>query len=169
MRIGTRSLLFGAHQFVLHPLLVALAWWRLYGFPWDPRLWVAFIVHDWGYWGRSDMDGPEGEDHVLLGARIMHRLFGHRWAELCFYHSRFKARQHGHDPSRLCVADKLVFVLEPRWLYLPRVWLSGELREYLERARQDTKYADQDVDATSARMWHRDVRAYAREWIARHR
>ena len=37
MKIGTRSVLFGAHQFATHPWFVAAAWWRLYGFPWDPR------------------------------------------------------------------------------------------------------------------------------------
>ena len=71
MKIGTKSLLFGAHNIIIHPVLVFIAWWRLYGFPFDPRLWIAFLVHDWGYFGKSDMDGSEGETHVELGARIM--------------------------------------------------------------------------------------------------
>lgn len=78
MNIGTKSVLFGAHQFLIHPLFVALAWWRLYGFPWDPRLWVAFFVHDLGYWGKPNMDGEEGEQHPMLGARIMGWLFDQR-------------------------------------------------------------------------------------------
>lgn len=81
--VGTRSVLFGAHQFLIHPWFVAWAWWRLYGFPWDPRLWVAFFVHDVGYVGKPNMDGQEGERHVELGARIMHVLFDgyadHQW------------------------------------------------------------------------------------------
>ena len=52
MKIGTRSVLFGAHAFWLHPWFVAAAWWKLYGFPWDPRLWVAFFLHDLGYFGK---------------------------------------------------------------------------------------------------------------------
>ena len=72
MRVGTKSVLFGAHQFLIHPWFVAAAWWRLYGFPWDPRLWVAFFVHDLGYLGKPNMDGPEGERHVEFGARVMH-------------------------------------------------------------------------------------------------
>lgn len=64
MKVGTKSLLFGAHNIFIHPFLVFIAWWRLYGFPADPRLWVAFIVHDWGYLGKPNMDGPEGETHV---------------------------------------------------------------------------------------------------------
>lgn len=71
MRIGTKSVLFGAHQCLLHPWFVAAAWWRLYGFPWDPRLWVAFFVHDLGYIGKPNMDGPEGETHPELGAACM--------------------------------------------------------------------------------------------------
>jgi hypothetical protein len=75
MKVGTKSVLFGAHQFVLHPIVLAIAWWKLYGPPLDPRLWVAFIVHDLGYIGKANLDGPEGETHVELGARIMHFLF----------------------------------------------------------------------------------------------
>ena len=75
MNVGTKSLLFGVHQFALHPILVAMAWWKLYGFPWDPRLWVAFVVHDWGYWGKPNMDGPARDTHPELGASIMAFLF----------------------------------------------------------------------------------------------
>src|SRR5690348_11894818 len=46
--IGTKSVICGAHCFFLHPWFVALAWWKLYGFPWDPRLWFAFWLHDLG-------------------------------------------------------------------------------------------------------------------------
>lgn len=44
MTVGTKSLLFGAHQFLIHPWFVAWGWWTLYGFPFDPRLWAAFFV-----------------------------------------------------------------------------------------------------------------------------
>lgn len=78
MRVGTKSVLFGAHQFAIHPWFVAAAWWKLFGFPWDPRLWVAFFVHDLGYIGKPNMDGAEGETHPILGARIMAALFDWR-------------------------------------------------------------------------------------------
>jgi hypothetical protein len=63
MKIGTRSVLLGAHCFFLHPFFIAYAWWKLYGFrrvratpEWqggsyslkDPWLWIAFFVHDLG-------------------------------------------------------------------------------------------------------------------------
>ena len=81
MKVGTKSVLFGYHCFFIHPFFVALAWWKLYGFPWDIRLWVAFFVHDIGYWGKPNMDGPEGETHPIFGARIMERLFDREFNE----------------------------------------------------------------------------------------
>jgi len=51
MKVGTKGVLFGGHCFFIHPWFVALAWWRLYGFPFDPKLWIAFFVHDIGLLG----------------------------------------------------------------------------------------------------------------------
>lgn len=170
MKIGTRSILFGAHQFALHPLLVAIAWWRLYGAPLDPRLWVAFVIHDLGYLGKPNMDGPEGETHVELGAAIMRRLFGDTWGDFCLYHSRFYARRAGRPYSRLCVADKLVIVIEPWWLYLPRVWFTGELWEYMKiaEARAESKYKSMGMSTRTPREWHRTMVAYVRAWVIEH-
>ena len=61
MRIGTKSVLYGAHCVVVHPWFLAVAWWRLYGFPWDIRLWCAFALHDVGYFSKRDMDGLTGK------------------------------------------------------------------------------------------------------------
>ena len=77
LNVGTKSVLFGAHCFFIHPFFVLAAWWKLYGFPWDPRLWIAFFVHDLGYWGKPNMDGPEGETHVELGAKLL-SIFDYR-------------------------------------------------------------------------------------------
>ena len=121
MKIGTKSVLFGAHQFAIHPWFVVWGWWKLFGFPFDPRLWIAFFVHDLGYLGKPNMDGPEGETHVELGAAIMDLFFGPNWAEFCRYHSRFYAKKDGMPFSRLCLAYKLAISLTPYWLYLPMV------------------------------------------------
>ncbi|MCE5336803.1 MAG: hypothetical protein LLG06_19675 [Desulfobacteraceae bacterium] len=174
MKVGTKSILFGAHQFLIHPLFVALAWWKLYGFPWDVRLWVALIVHDWGYWGSPDMDGTEGEQHTKFGARICGHLFGPEWRDFCLYHSRFAAVRDGKRFSRLCVADKLSIVLEPAWLYLPRVRLSGEIHEYMALADSRTaagepKYASMKLCTNSERRWFADVQEYLRRWVNEHR
>ena len=177
MSIGTRSILFGAHQFILHPIILFVAWWQMYGFPSDPRLWVAFVVHDLGYWGKPNIDGPEGETHVELGARLMDLWFGSEWGDFCRYHSRFYAKRDGRQFSRLCVADKQAIVIDPWWLYLPRVWLSGELTEYMQiAAGQSTdkyaapgKYANEYRDTSSVRRWHQTMNDYLRKWIAEHR
>ena len=60
---GTRNLLFGEHQIIIHSLFVARAWWRLFGFPKDLRLWACFFLHDIGYWGKDDIDGEDGRTH----------------------------------------------------------------------------------------------------------
>lgn len=178
MKIGTKSVLFGAHCFIVHPLFVAVAWWRLYGFPCDVRLWVAFFVHDLGYVGKPNMDGPEGELHVEWGAHLMERLFGPEWGDFCRYHSRFYARRDGKQYSRLCVADKLSVALEPWWFYLPRAWASGELAEYMALAggKNGSKYAGepnspavaQDVASDDPRIWFRGMTAYCRAWALAH-
>ena len=165
MTIGTRSLLFGAHCFFIHPVFVALAWFKLYGFPWDPRLWVAFVIHDWGYWGCRDMDGERGELHPWWAGRIAKRWFpgwppglvpyncgrADAWLNFLVNHSRFLAKQRGCAPSLLCWADKLAFALQPWWLYLPLARLTGELDHYLRDAAPRYGMAEK----LTARTWHR--------------
>jgi hypothetical protein len=131
MKIGTKSLLFGAHQFLLHPICVLLAWWRLYGFPLDPRIWIAALIHDWGYWGSPNIDGERGKQHPQWAAFVMWHLFGYKWYEFCLYHSRYWAKRHDRPMSKLCVADKLAFCFAPKWLYLPLIRLTGEIEEFL--------------------------------------
>ena len=173
--IGTRSVLYGVHAFWLHPFFIAAAWWRLYGFPWDPRLWVAFFVHDLGYWGKPNMDGPEGETHPEFGAALMRDWFGDEWGDLCLFHSRYYAKRLGKDVSRLCHADKLVFAIEPAWLYLPRVRASGELAEFISKAQTcpdaDRHTAEELADFASGEgwRWHRSVKAYMLRWIDQHK
>ena len=179
MRVGTKSILFGAHQFIIHPLFVALAWWKLYGFPWDPRLWAAFFIHDLGYWGKPNMDGPEGDRHVEFGANAACFLFdwkwlwdesaGTPWHDFCLYHSRFYAKKDNKPFSRLCVADKLSIVLEPSWLYLPRVRWSGEIHEYMKLAKTG-KYETMQVRALSGQeQWFFDVQEYLGKWVEEHK
>src|SRR5712691_1999666 len=173
MRVGTKSILFGAHQFAIHPWFVAAAWWRLYGFPWDPRLWVAFWVHDLGYWGAPNMDGPEGETHPEVGAGIMGFLFGPKWHDFALLHSRFYAKQLGRPFSRLCVADKLVVAMVPAWLYVPMVRATGEINEYRlglrgrTQARIASKRWEHD-DEESDWSWYARVQDYCRRWAYEH-
>jgi hypothetical protein len=134
MKVGTKSLLFGYHQFLLHPILVAAAWTKLYGFPIDPRLWFSFFIHDVGYLGLPNMDGLEGSLHPFVGAKIAHFLFdginGSRWYLFNLYHSRTMCRTYFGELSQLGYADKLAFMLYPKWLLKTLYFLSGEGTEY---------------------------------------
>ena len=160
MTIGTKSLLFGAHQFILHPVFVFIGWWRLYGFPWDPRLWIAFVIHDWGYWGCPNMDGPEGKKHPIWAAVFMDRWFGAEWGIFCLLHSRSIANKYDVPPSRLCAADKLAFPLMPSWLYLMMARATGELSEYMT-VWEDT-FAP-EAETLTPKEWH--TRLGYRMWL----
>ena len=166
MRVGLKSLLGGAHCFALHPFFVAWGWTKLYGFPWDPRLWAAFGLHDIGYIACTSMDGDEGE----------RCLFGPKWESECFRHSRYWCRRTGLPISRLCLADKLAFALTPAWLYMPMARWTGELAEYMERSR-DRQAGDKDftpdeladLNSGDERRWLRGLQSYALRWVDRHR
>lgn len=179
MKMGTKSLLYGAHTWWIHPWFVAIAWWKLYGFPIDPRLWVMFMVHDWGYWGKPNMDGPEGEDHVRTGANIMHWLFDpnpltdedmyweeitdhfDKWGYEALLHSRYYAKKNKMRPSRLCYADKLAIILMPKWMYIPLVWLTGEWIEYRDAHSHETMIGPQ----CGIVAWYDEMRAYVGDWL----
>lgn len=187
MKLGTRSILFGAHCFFIHPFFVALGWFKLHGFRrvqdryvttslLDPRLWFAFFLHDIGYLGKPNMDGPEGELHPWIGARIIRLLCGRQghqsdgWMKFVLFHSRYLAKKHRMQPSALCIADKYAPVLEPAWLYLPRVCLSGEVIEYTNNYRKrqglDTS---QPPTILEIREWYSHFQSYMVDWIAEHR
>lgn len=168
MTIGTKSVLYGAHCFLLHPFFVAWGWWKLNGFPLDPRLWFAFFLHDVGYVGKPNMDGPEGESHPELGASIMGRLFGWNWHDFCLYHSRYYAKRNGEPVSKLCYADKLAFALTPAWLYLPMVTATGEIAEYLDNAQtaDSGSWTPTGYDKTK---WHAQLCKYMIDWVEQHK
>lgn len=177
MTLGTKSVLYGAHAFWLHPWFVAAAWWKLYGFPWDTRLWASFFVHDIGYWGKPNMDGPEGEAHPELGAKIMWWLFDGRnddytWHDFALLHSRYYAKKLGQPYSRLCVADKLATALIWPWLYLPMVRATGEIEEYMSRAQKYTHSLSPEelaqVTSDNQRAWFAGVQSHMRRWAMEH-
>jgi hypothetical protein len=168
MKVGTKSFLFGAHCFFLHPWFVAAGWTKLYGFPVDPRLWVAFFLHDIGYVGKPNMDGVEGESHPELGAAIIRRFFGPAWGDFCLFHSRYYAKAHGAQPSRLCFADKLACALTPAWLYLPMVSATGEIHEYLQQA-QTADNEHWKPTGYDKRTWHAQLGKYMHGWVVAHK
>jgi hypothetical protein len=157
MRIGTKSVLFGYHALWLHGWFVMAAWWQIYSFPWDLRLWAAFFLHDIGYFGKPNMDGVEGKQHPFAGALLMHYLFDDlaagstKWMDFCLCHSRSLARTYFKPLSRLCSADKLAFCLYPDWLLKLLYRLSGEGKEYMSNnypgsVQDETGLVTDDID-----------------------
>lgn len=170
MKVGTKSVLYGVHAFWHHPFILAAAWTRLYGFPWDPRLWLVFFIHDLGYVGCPNMDGEEGERHPERAARWLQKLgFSPEWQNLVLYHSRFYARRDNASPSKLCYADKLAIAMTPWWLYLPLARLTGELEEYIHPDHHENggKYEGEgylyDADP---KTWYLDLQETMRRWVA---
>lgn len=133
--VGTRSLLFGVHQFFWHPFTVYRAWKVMYNSPTWKEM-ICIIIHDWGYWGKRNMDGKEGIKHPEVGAKIAGWLLGKEYHDLILYHSRQYANKHGVKPSKLCWPDKLSILFDHKSFYLFRSRLSGEIIEYRENAKQ---------------------------------
>lgn len=153
LSVGTKSILWGVHQFLWHPLTVLLAWRRLYKkWPSWPIL-IAILLHDIGYWGLPNIDGPEGKRHPFRGARwtahLVVLLTRGYWLQypildargegsFIYYftaaHSRYAAARFGAEVSRLFYADKACILYDPKWFYLLRAKLSGEIREFKSHA-----------------------------------
>lgn len=153
LSVGTKSLLFGVHAFWWHPLTVWWAWHKLYGEWPDLRTCVCIFFHDVGYLGCKNMDGPEGQNHTELGARIVGRLFGPKYYDLVRWHSRHLSKLHGMNESKLCWPDKTSMLFDPYWFYVTRARLSGEIHEY--RANAETRDGpDWCPMGASDRDWH---------------
>lgn len=133
MKIGTKSLLFGIHQVFWHPFVVYRAWKHLYGRP-SWKEFVCIFIHDWGYWGKPNLDGEEGVEHPKLGGKIACRLLGYEYHNLCIGHSRTYANKYSYPISKLCWADKFSFYYEPKWFYILRAKMSGEMKEVYEQS-----------------------------------
>lgn len=189
--VGTKSILFGAHCFFLHPWFVLAAWIKLFGIKsLSLPIFVSFFVHDLGYWGAPNMDGDEGELHPYLGARIMHYLFDKRdsrwtifskgekfytskyWYNFSLFHSRFLAKKNGEHYSKLCVADKYAICLTPSWLYVPMATATGEIKEYMKDF-ENSNYTSPTFEGKrkfdSRYEWHKAVKKYVKTWIDEHK
>lgn len=163
MKLGTKSLLFGVHQFLWHPITVARAWHFLFDrWPrgWE---WLAIFVHDFGYWGCDNMDGEEGKKHPINGShlafnimRFFHvsKLRAGQVEDLVRYHSQSLAEMENEKPSALCWPDKLSIKFDPAWFYLLRARLSGELKEYRVNAHISKDIKKWETD----RVWLRWLR-----------
>lgn len=132
--VGTKSLLFGVHQFIWHPITVWIAWVKLYKQYPTWRESCCIVFHDWGYWGYESMDGNNGMAHPRVGAELAEFLFGEEYYKFVKYHSRYLAAQDHELPSLLCWPDKFSMMYDPMWFYMLRARISGEVKEYHSNA-----------------------------------
>jgi hypothetical protein len=167
MKVGTKSLLWGCHQFVIHPVFVLVAWVELYRpdrplrFALNPGRVAAAIVHDWGYWGCETMDGPDGELHPTTGASIMLHLTGSlKWRDEVLFHSRYLAAKWGQAPSNFCWVDKWATSLYPSWLWAVLAKLSGEGREYMGNGKYEIHIPGDKPTLTGLVRFHRRMRRF---------
>lgn len=159
MTVGTKSLLFGVHAFWFHPVVVGLAWRRVNG-KWPTWLeWVCIATHDIGYFGCKSMDGlDDGKRHPEGGARVARKIVnwfggdGETAYQLTLYHSSHYARLNNAEPSALCLPDKASILFEPRWFYLLRARLSGEVHEYIS----NSPFAKLNVHPIVWYLWYRE-------------
>ncbi len=146
MKQGTKSILFGCHQFIWHPLFVIIGW-TLYHNRF-PKFWelICIIVHDWGIWGINYLDDPKNKlDHPRFGANIAEKYLGKKAWQLIGGHSlefinsfnKFLA-----STSPLACEDKtlpwlkisdLFYADKYSWLLIPNFILSWQY--YIEKFR----------------------------------
>lgn len=182
MNVGTKSLLFGVHQFAWHPWTVIRAYRAVHG------VWPMFdeclciLVHDWGYWGCPNMDGEQGKLHPERGAKIAKRLvqcwyycfkkcpyyvalqYAEEAHDRTLYHSSHYARLNGAKPSALYLPDKASILFEPRWWYLLRARLSGEVREYIS----NSPFGKLPPELRTAGGWYNDYVQKVKNKLAAH-
>lgn len=170
MNVGTKSVLFGVHQFLWHPLTVALAFCRTHSRL--PTWWeaVGIACHDLGYWGCTDMDGDSGVHHPRAGAALAYHLICWLSARraydvyfFCLYHSSTFARENGAKTSELYLPDKVSILFDPAWFYLFRARLSGELTEYV--VRENLRYGM----TLTEEAWLKNYRSIIREKLTAHK
>jgi len=140
MTVGLKSVLYGAHAFWLHPIAVWLAWVKLYRRLPNRFECLAILLHDVGYAvDCKTMDGPDGREHPVIGARIAKRIarfFSARECNVIYTeglilgHSRSFCAEHHFKLSELNAPDKYAVLYDPAWFYWVRTTLSGEIDEY---------------------------------------
>lgn len=131
MKEGTKSVLFGCHNPVMHGLAVLRAWKQEYGS--RPEWWqvIGIFLHDIGVWGRQYLSDDEAKKgHWILGA--WNTLYLVLWVGQTIFRESYKDANRratyawlfvaGHCPkesgwpeSKLARPDKRSWLVAPMW------------------------------------------------------
>jgi hypothetical protein len=122
MSEGTKSLLFGCHNFLMHPLAVLIAWHGHYGrFP-KPWQVCCIFIHDLGIFGRQYLSEPGSKKgHWRRGARLAFRMFGKKGYLFIAGHTSESGFRH----SELLIADKKSWLVAPMWWLKANTLIEG--------------------------------------------
>lgn len=154
--VGTKSLLIGAH-WPLHLVQVALAWRWIYG-AWPTwKEGIAIALHDIGYIGCKELDGPDGTRHPELGAVIAENLLGAEYGALVRGHSKGYADLVGVPLSKMYGADKAAHAFVWSRSYVLRTAITGELKQYRATGPGGRPRKAMELPAT---VWFRMIRAW---------
>lgn len=122
MKEGTKSVLFGCHNPLMHGIWVLMAW-RLEYRSW-PQWWevIGIFLHDVGVWGRQYLSDDEAKiGHWQLGAGVSSYLVYVLSGDVALAYSTeiFIAGhcpEESHRPeSKLARADKRSWLIAPSW------------------------------------------------------
>lgn len=150
MTLGTKTLLFGGHQILVHPLLVLIAWIKLYKSLPNWKELLCIFIHDWGYWGMESLKCSKGDTHPEFGAEMAGKYLGQEWKDFILGHSTFYITRNKIKASKLLAPDKYWHCMIPLWLYKLLTIPTGEFAHYrgLKHARQVSA-----LDATDKEWW----------------
>lgn len=134
MKEGTRSYLFGCHQFLLHPLWVLLAW-RLEYKSW-PKWWeiIAIFLHDIGICGRQYLSNDEAKiGHWRKGTHLSFYIVRKLTGSICkgailagFLCAGHCPEESNFPESKLSRADKRSWLVAPMWWLWFNYWVEWQ-------------------------------------------
>lgn len=130
MKEGTKSVLFGCHNPIIHGLCVLRAWKQEYG-SW-PEWWqvIGIFLHDIGVWGRpylSDDEAKKGHwkkgawQSAFLVSWICRKVFGSQRInskesfDVWLFCAGHCPEESGWPQSKLARADKRSWLVAPMW------------------------------------------------------
>jgi hypothetical protein len=150
-----------------HPLLGA----KIMGYLFDNRDWLG-----------APTDNPSRISKII--GPILYFFFGsvastgsYTWYDFSLLHSRHYSKRLNKSFSRLCVADKYAICLTPVWLYDPLVNLTGEVKQYMQTAKDNIvlnenssyghKLMKRGALAGDSKVWYRGLQYYMLNWVSK--
>ena len=125
MQEGTKSVLFGCHNPIIHGVLVLFTW-RIEYKSW-PKVWqiICIFIHDIGVWGKPYISDPKSKNgHWKKGAYFAAWLFNLKLLRSFKLENKPFLLIAGHCPSESKYPQSMLFYPDKKsWLIAPTWWL----------------------------------------------